>query len=63
MIKKAFQPQWWKSNRLITVSTDANNQRTLAFGNKRKAQKADKDEIVDANQLESQQFTMMSLSH
>ena len=59
MIKKAFEPQWWKSNRLITVSTDANNQRTLAFGNKGKAQKADKDEIVDANQLESQQFTLM----
>ncbi len=59
MIKKAFEPQWWKSNRLITVSTDANNQRTIAFGKEKKAQKADKDGIVDANQLESQQFTLM----
>jgi cytochrome c peroxidase len=59
MIKKAFQPQWWKSNQLITVSTDANNVRTIAFSKKNEAKKADEDEIVDANQLESQQFTLM----
>lgn len=59
MIKKAFQPQWWKSNQLITVSTNANNVRTIAFSKKNDAKKADKDGIVDANQLESQQFTLM----
>jgi cytochrome c peroxidase len=59
MIKKAFQPQWWKSNQLITVSTDANNERTIAFVKRKAAQKADEDEIVDAEQLESQQFTLM----
>lgn len=59
MIKKAFQPQWWKSNQLITVSTDANNVRTITFSKKNDAKKADEDEIVDANQLESQQFTLM----
>ncbi len=59
MIKKAFQPQWWKSNQLITFSTDANNVRTIAFSKKNEAKKADEDEIVDANQLESQQFTLM----
>ncbi len=59
MIKKAFQPQWWKSNQLIKVTTDANNQRTIEFVKKKAAQKADKDEIVDADQLESQQFTLM----
>ncbi len=59
MMKKAFQPQWWKSNQLITVSTNANNVRTIAFSKKNDAKKADKDGIVDANQLESQQFTLM----
>lgn len=59
MIKKAFQPQWWKSNQLIKVSTDANDQRTIEFVKKKAAQKADKDEIVDADQLESQQFTLI----
>lgn len=58
MIKKAFQTQWWKSNQLIQVSTDGSNNRTIKFV-KRGNKKADEDEIVDADQLESQQFTLM----
>ena len=59
MIKKAFQPQWWKSNQLINVSTDANNQRAVTFVKKNANLKADEDEIVDSDQLGSQQFTLM----
>ncbi len=55
MIKNAFKPEWWRSKKLISVATDGSR----SFVDKSSNQKADTDDVVDADQLTSKLFTLM----
>ncbi len=55
MIKKAFKPVWWRSNRLINVAPDG----TITFINRGASQQADADGVVDPAQLTNTQFSLI----
>ena len=55
MIKNAFKPEWWRSKKLISVATDGSR----SFVDKSSNQKADTDDVVDADQLTGKLFTLM----
>ncbi len=55
LIKQAFHPVWWKSNKLITISP--NGERNIS--EKSPQQSADEDGVVNPDNLPDQQFTLL----